>query len=438
MQLPAVFAHVLREQRDLPLPMWMVVYGGVMVLLVSFSALIVLWRKPRWDGDEPGAVLLDCPSSPLRAITGLARFAGLATLGLVVIAALVGENDPSVNIAPVTVYIVVWVGFSLVTGLVGDVWRLVNPFDTLTSLVLAIRRGRRATRAAPDLGYWPAAAGLFGFAWLELVYPDADMPRLLGVIIVAYTAVVVTAASVWGRNWLLRGEAFTAFFHILGHAAPLGRGGDGRLRLRPPFAGLASLRPERGLHAVVLVVLGSTVYDGISTTGYWAEFSGRYRGWATTLVATGGLIWSIFVVFVIYEQAMILTARLAGGDPTRLIAAFVPSLVPIAFGYSMAHYFSLLVHEGQDVVRLVSDPLGWGWDTFGTAGHTTDDALLGSGALAWVQLAAIVGGHVAAVVVAHDRSLITFRPGQVNRGQYPLLAAMVTFTVGGLLLLLGH
>ena len=41
---------------------------------------------------------------------------------------------------------------------------------------------------------------------------------------------------------------------------------------------------------------------------------------------------------------------------------FLLSLVPIAFVYALAHYFSLFVTQGQYIWPLLSDPFGRGWD----------------------------------------------------------------------------
>ena len=134
-----------------------------------------------------------------------------------------------------------------------------------------------------------------------------------------------------------------------------------------------------------------------------------------------------------------MTARLIeeDDDPGELARAFAHSLVPIAFAYSVAHYFSLLVLEGQGIIALLSDPFGAGWDLFGTRGRAVDFNLLSPTAIAWVQAGAIVVGHVVAVVVAHDRALARFPSHQAVKAQLPLLVAMVLFTVGGLFLLLG-
>lgn len=93
--------------------------------------------------------------------------------------------------------------------------------------------------------------------------------------------------------------------------------------------------------------------------------------------------------------------------------------------------------RGQGIISLISDPFGFGWDLFGTADRDVDFNLLSPTAISWVQASAIVVGHIAAAAVAHDRSLARFARQEAVRAQYPLLAAMVIFTVGGLFLLLG-
>ena len=433
-----LLAHGLGGRTDLPLPRWMVIYGGAAILLISFAALRFLWPRPRWEGREAGRPVADVRDRLPRALTATARILGLATFGLVLAAAIAGENSSNANLAPTAVYIVLWVGVAFVSFLVGDVWRALNPFDTLARIGEVAKNSEVSPRRPPALGYWPAAAGLLAFVWLELVYPDRSEPRVLAVAMAAYSLVIVAAASLWGREWLQRGEAFTALFGILAHAAPVGAR-DGKLRVRPPFAGLAGMEPAPGLDAVVLVILGSTTFDGLTRTQWWTELSDRSTGVANTLLGTVGLVWAIGMVVLVYVGAMRMTASLTDADdePRELSLAFAHSLVPIAFAYSVAHYFSLLVLEGQAVISLISDPFGFGWDLLGTAGRAVDFNLLGPTTIAWVQAGSIVVGHVAAVVVAHDRSLARFAPREVVRAQFPLLAAMVIFTVGGLFLLLG-
>ena len=55
------------------------------------------------------------------------------------------------------------------------------------------------------------------------------------------------------------------------------------------------------------------------------------------------------------------------------------------------------------IVSLVSDPLGWGWNLFGTADLEPRYGIVGAGFVWYSQVALIVAGHVIAVYL-HTRS----------------------------------
>ena len=432
-------AHGLGGRSDLPLPVWMFTYGAAGALVVSFAALAVFWPVARFEGGSAGVVVPPTAPSVTEALSVVARIVGLAVYGVVLGAAAFGETETAGNIAPVAVYVVFWVGMILVSGLVGDLWRVLSPFDTLAGAAERVRRRSTGEVAEPaaSWGYRPAAAFLFAFVWIELVYPDRAEPRVLALAIAGYTVVVLAGAVRYGRAWLRQGEAFAAFFGVLAHMAPLYADGSGRLRLRPPLAGLATLEHRPGLEALIFVALGSTTFDGITRTRLWTDLTGNLGKWELVAVSTLGLVWAIGVVAVAYLGAIKVMARMQDAEPAELASAFVHSLVPIVLAYAVAHYFSLFVFEGQTALTLASDPLGRGWDLFGTAGRPVDFRAVSTTTIAYVQAAAIVAGHMAGVVVAHDRALALFGRERASRSQYPLLAAMILFTVGGLALLLG-
>ena len=117
----------------------------------------------------------------------------------------------------------------------------------------------------------------------------------------------------------------------------------------------------------------------------------------------------------------------------RVAQTFAHSLIPIAVGYHVAHYFTQYVFQSQDLVRLASDPFGRGSDLFGTAGSRIDFNVVSPNAIWAVQLAAIVGAHVIGLVLAHDRALqLAPRARHAVRSQYPMLALIVLLTVNGL------
>jgi hypothetical protein len=154
-----------------------------------------------------------------------------------------------------------------------------------------------------------------------------------------------------------------------------------------------------------------------------------------TLMAVGALVGIVVLVAAAYLLAVRAIAAIAG-DREGLRAAFLPSLVPIAFAYVVAHYFSLVILQGQFMAPLASDPFGFGWDLFGTADVRPDLGLLSPKTVWYAQVAALVVGHVAGLAIAHDRAVELYAsPRKAALSQLAMLGLMVLYTLGGLWLL---
>jgi hypothetical protein len=463
-------AHGIGGRSDLPLPLWQFLYAAGAALVVSFLALRLLWPQARLTGASEG-VALPRAVDVVVAILGIAvRALGVVLWALTIAAAWGGTENSRENLAPTLVYVALWVGMQATSAVLGDVWRALSPFDTLALVAGRARSAFGPTRprhqhhhAHDNSGsgggtllpnptshrqnegtgrslvwsHWPAVAGVLGFTWLELCYHSPDEPRVLAVVITGYSIVVLAGAARWGRAWLRTGEMFAVLFGLLALLAPFFRDDGGRLRFRAPFSGLATMRARPGTVAFVCVLLGSTGFDGVEGTQWWQDILGTKRGWERTFVDTIGLVWVIAIVFVVYLAAAWGAAYLGGTDRAGAPRRFVPSLVPIALAYAIAHYFSLFVIEMQAFHELLSDPFGRGWDLFGVGPADVDLAVVSIGTIAWVQVASIVIGHVAGVVVAHDIAVEDMPVRRAVRSQYAMLAVMIAYTVGGLALLLG-
>ena len=441
--LPAldVLAHGVGGRTDLPVPFWLALYGAGIAVVLSFAALGALWPTPRLRDDRgrplPGPLAAPLDSPVFRWALRLLVLA--ATLVLVAAAFFGGSGEES-NPLPWFLFIVFWVGLVPVSLLFGPVWRVVNPLRTIHALLSRVSGSDpdEGLRELPErVGYWPATVGLAAFVWVELVMPDRANPRLLGVLLVAYGAAQLVGASVYGARWFERAEAFEVYSTLIGRLAPIGRLPDGTLAFRNPLGGLAGVLAAPGLVAFVVVLLGSTAFDGVTRSLWWQEFAGDESGWAAVPKHTLGLVLCCTVVAVTYVLATRAAGRPAGADGRPLPGAFVHSVVPIAVGYAVAHYFSLLVFEGQQAWILASDPFATGADWFGTADWTVDFTRVSPRVISLVQIGAVVVGHILGVVAAHDRAIALFKGRAAVRGQYPLLAVMVAYTLGGVALLLG-
>ena len=432
-----VIGHAIGVRGDLPLPLWLVGYGAAAVLVVSFVALGALWTRSRLQPLAEGVATPPALDRAVAVLEGVARGGGLVLFAWVWAAALAGPLATVDNVAPYAIFAALWVGGLLVSGLLADVWSRLSPFETAVAVHAWVVERAEPVRPLPRLGVWPAAVGLLGFGWLELVYPYPADPRSLGVAITGYVVVMAAGAAVAGPGWIRSAEVFGALFRVVAAMAPLHRDAAGRLRLRAPLVGLADLERPPGTTALVLVALAITTYDGVTRQSWWEDglVAGR-ADWAAVPIGTLGLLMTTGVVAGLYAWAMREAARQLGDRTVRLMRAYAHTLVPIALGYAVAHYFSLLTFEGQRLFIIASDPFGLGWDLFGTADAEVDFTVVSPLLIAWVQVGAIVLGHLAGVLLAHDRA-VAGRRESATRSQIALLVVMVTYTVGGLVLLLG-
>jgi hypothetical protein len=444
-----ILAHGIGGIRDLPVPNWLFFYGAAAVLLVSFLALGILWKRPLLERHEHGrslrADIARAVLSPgLRVVLGALSVFLLAVVWL---SAAIGTTSAGSNLAPTFVYVVFWLGLVPLTVVFGNVWSVLNPWKAAADGTAWVSERLGFVHRPPfdypeRLGRWPAAVLLLCFATLELAYSDPSSPRALAGAILLYSAITWLGMLSFGRvAWLENGEAFTSYFGMLARIAPFAAV-EGRVVLRWPLTGLARQARRPGTIAFLSVMLGSVFFDGFSRTSLWqnrfydvqihfldqpsrAELIG-------ILMNLGALLLCVTAVGLAFEAA-VLGARELGRGTGHLGNAFVLSLAPIAFVYAVAHYFSLLVIQGQVAVKLASDPFGYGWNLFGTGGFQPDPTVLTPNTIWYVQVGALVAGHVAGLAVAHDRSLSLFRPTYLAvRSQYPMLALMVLYTVGGL------
>jgi hypothetical protein len=222
---------------------------------------------------------------------------------------------------------------------------------------------------------------------------------------------------------------------------------DRILYRRRALSGLPPMRVEAGTVAMVLVSIGIITFDGASNGVLWNNLGPHVQSFFSSLGAgdpasdelsdTVGLLIAIAVVSSFFWLGVLGMRSVSRAFSARDLAhRFVHTLVPIAFAYVLAHYFSLFVWQGQAIGYLASNPLGHHDNFFGTAHWHINYNVIGSTAIWYVQVGALVAGHVSGLILAHDRALAIYRtPAEAVRSQYWMLAVMVTFTCLGLWLL---
>jgi hypothetical protein len=436
----AVVAHGVGGRQDLPIPYSYAVAGAIAAVIVSFVAVGVLWRTPRLKGAAGGRPL---PLALARLIDSVAfaialRVVGMVILGWILVAALFGPDD-ALNPTAGFVYVLLWVGGCVVASLFfGPVIRALNPLRTLQ---LAISR---VTRRDPEAGFvalperwgrWPAALWLLAFLWLELAAPDRATLPVLTRWFAVYVSVTFVLGLVFGSRWFAVGDPFEVYSTMVARLAPFGRRDDGVLVTRNPLDGLEGTPSIRGDAGVALVLLGGTLFDGLSNAPRWVRVA-QDPSYSPAAAATVGLALCIAAVAGVYLACTAVAGRIAGlPRSARVPRALSASLVPIVVGYAVAHYYSLLVIVGQQTVQGMSDPLGTGADLLGVAGNGISYTWVQPTTVATIQVLAVVVGHIGGVVAAHERGVRLFPASRAVAAQIPLLIAMVVFTFTGLTLL---
>jgi hypothetical protein len=453
--LLAVFLHGFGDRYDLPASLALYLFAAAGVVAISFVMVAV------FAGDRVGATAVVYPRRRVEWLTAIARSPlprviggaiGVLTLLAIIGTGIFGSRDPVKNPAEYLTWIYFWAGLVIVSGLVGNLWTLVNPWVATYDLLHRLLPMPRVRRLPDSLGIWPAVAIYFAFACLELTSGMANRPWLVGSLALLYSVVTVAGMVIFGRDaWLGRCEAFTVLFGIVGRFGPIEteRDGGGRIvgvYVRPWGVGL--LKPQQpgwDWTVFVILMLSTLAFDGIIATSVWQAFVAALSPWWTPLGQVGfvamrtlGLVLltiTFLLVFVAFMQAVVYLG-VSKVDKVQTITAFALTLVPIALVYNAAHNYSYLVVQSQVLIPLLADPLGTGWSLLPTAGYRPSFALANVAVVWYVQIILIVVGHVIAVYLAHLRAGERFKVAtNALLSQYPMLLLMVLYTMTSLWIL---
>jgi hypothetical protein len=412
----AVAAHTLNATYSSRLPLAVYLVGAATTVALSFAFVIV--RDVRAAPPAP-----DVPGSlpPVWLRYGLRSIGLLGWLWIIAQGIAGGTSDAAV--ATLFLWIYGWVGLAIVSAAIGPAWHFLDPFSTLHDLAAALLRrlhirGWAIADYPASLGHWPAVIGFAFFVWLELVVLAG--PDLLFIVLVGYTALTLGMMAQFGRDeWRSRGETFTVWFRLLGRLAHWALV-DEEGRVRPRGFGSGLLEPGWSPALVTLVAMGvsSIIFDGLSQTQTFFDLFGVPGIAEKTL-----LLFAFLGIVVLLAFAV---SRTVG------LGAVGAGLLPIAFGYLIAHYLTYLLISGQAIVIAISDPFQKGSDLFGTAFYMPTGAWLPPGLVWTIQLAAVVGGHMLGAwgghVVAAADAPADIAAGELRRRQIPLAVVMVGLT----------
>jgi hypothetical protein len=450
------YAHGFGMRYDLPLPLSLWIVGAASTVMLSFLLVAIFYR---WSAGTEANVEVDLlrwrlgrlASGP--AVQFLGQALAIGSLVVVVVAGLIGDQTPTRNFAPTAIWIAWWVGFSYLSAFVGDVWSAVNPWSTLFNWYQAIFSVRSANRrpkfAWPEaLGAWPAMGLFFVFAWIELIWDGRSIPSHLAWLVIGYSVITWTGMYLVGSDvWLRNADPFALAFGVLARFAPTAIRDEGsktesgrKWILRPPAVGLLHTKNvTSSLVGFIIVMLSTVTFDGLMATPFWQHIENVlyaslpvFGDSRLTLISTLGLLSFCGIFAAVYRFVVTLVAGASRGTIAVDAAsrAFVLTLVPIAIAYLVAHYSSYFLIQGQLMIRLISDPLGFGWNLFGSAQFRPDIGIVGARFIWYTSVIAIVLGHVVAVFLAHIIAVRSFPSSRAAlRSQIPMLTLMVGYTM---------
>jgi hypothetical protein len=459
-------AHSFSTPYVLPIPYWMYVYGCAATLIVTFAGLSIFVS----GGVAPERAPPSAPShvgSKTRPVGHwlliVLRAGAFLTLLVTLVEGFVGSGEATRNLSLTLFWVVFLLAWTYLTVLVGDLYPFVNPWLTIANGLTRIGMPLSKSRLRyPDwLRYWPALVMYLALIWAELFVEQT--PRSLSTMLLAYTAVTLLGMALFGkREWLEQADVFAVLFRIIGKMAPVEYISDDAegiraIRLRPPFSGLLSERPRRiSLLLFILFMLSSTAYDGIHDTQLWTALFWRNMldwlqpWWGDDLAKAQAMLMGLFLVYrqlgllvfpfiylLIFLATLLVAKWLTRSTLSlpELALRFTYSLVPIAFAYQFAHYYTLLIVQLRELPALFAGMVGAGAMRDGPPQEVSAIAL-DMGIVWHVQVGAILLGHVVSVALAHREALRVF-PGRREAllSELPLLILMITYTMLGLWIL---
>ena len=457
----AASAHAIDGAVQLPVPLWLYLLGAAVAVAASFVVTVVASRRA--TGPDYATTPVSATLSTVLRI--LLRGVGVVWwYGAIVVGFVVADISP---LPAVLLWTGIWVALPIVAAAIGNPWPSLSPFRTTIAALERLARRLGAKRLGAGLSYppglarWPAVGLLAVGIWCELILRGSDVATTVAALMASYTLLTLAGTALFGPvAWLRHAELFEVLLGWFGRIGPVARrslsrdvcegcaegcdpdrcidcpecgtaaeDGERRAEVRTWFVGLTEpVSPGWSDAILIVLVLAGVTYDGMSETGFGGVLLGAVltpllsalgpTSLAFLLSETAALAIVVAAFLLAFAATMALTRALAPGSSMRP-AAYASTLLPIAAGYLIAHYLTLVIRDAIWLPSLIVDPL---------MSLAPDIGWIPVGAIWYLSVAAIVGGHIAGIVLAH-RLTLRDAPESATVAGLPMVALMIGYTV---------
>lgn len=434
-----VSAHAFGQQYTLPIPLSFYIVGAGAALVASFVILGFFSQPGGHTHTYQKNITL--PEGISRLFSGGLRTFGVLVLLFTIGTAFFGSSEPYENPSVFLFWVGLLLTITYASAIVSGVWKRLDPFRFLARLALG--KDYKSIFEFPRwLRYIPALLFYFGLLWFELLsFGAGALPQNVGLFLIGYGVLTIFGIGLFGAGaWFRYGDFFSVFFGVVERFAPL-RVEERTLVVTLPGEKLFETSPRSfGLLVFILLMLSSTAFDALRETRLWFDTvsASAFVLRNYEMVSTLALIVSPFVFLALYAAAIYFMCLITQSRSRffAMLLGFTFSLVPIVVAYNFAHYFTLILVEGQNLLPVLSDPFARGWDIIGTADYVFNPGIISASTVWYTQVAVILIGHIVATYVAHRIALREYHTrAHVILGQIPMLALMVFYTGFGLWIL---
>ena len=444
----SAFAHVSERALILLLPTEFYIPAGIAVLILTIliayltpvSFITSLFLSYRFKINIHNYISVKAIED-LKILISCISLIFLITL---IIFGYIGSRDPLANPLSLFIWSVWFMVMPVIQIIFGNVWAFLNPWYGFGRLFF---KNKILFKLDQNYSLVFSSVGFLLFSLFMLVDIAPDDPDRLANIVTIYLLVNFIFMKIFGVDWLKNGECFTSFYRLLSKLSWIWIK-EGKIYVGFFGSQLKDINTFPPMSVLFLsIILATLSFDGLNETFLWfkiinvnpLEFYGRS---SVVLENSSGLIFFAILLFLIFSITIFLGHKFINEKVTfkNIIGINSIALLPIALAYHIAHYLTSFLVNIQYSYKVASDPLNNGMDLLNLGDFNVTTSFFNTietVKLIWfIQAAAIVIGHVIAVLLAHSICEGYLKTkSSILISQFPISIFMIGYTFLGLWIL---